>query len=64
MGFYAILNIRNERLTAMWKLKVFSDFITRDEWIFKNIHKYQIVIVFVNNGYGVEYRPLKIIDIQ
>ena len=50
-------------LTAMWKLKLFSNVTDRNEWIFKNTHKYQTVIVFVNNGYGVEYRPLNIIDI-
>lgn len=46
-----------------WKTKTFSNVEKRDHWIEKNKSKHQIVIIFINNGYGVEYKPLIIIDI-
>ena len=47
----------------MWKIKEFKTQEERDSWIAKNIGSYQIVIIFLNNSYGVEYRPFKIINI-
>jgi len=46
----------------MWKTKTFNTIEERDNWIEKNSHKYQIDIIFINNGYGVEYRKLHIIS--
>jgi hypothetical protein len=44
----------------MWQLKTWK--LNQQEqyerWIERNRHKYQIEIIFVNNGYGVEYRRL------
>ena len=31
----------------------------RDSFIKKNKHRYQMEEVFLNNAYGVEYRPLR-----
>lgn len=42
----------------MWNIKEFK---TREEfnkfWT-KNKNKYQMVEVFINNGYAIEYKPL------
>jgi vacuolar-type H+-ATPase subunit F/Vma7 len=43
----------------MWSTKVFK---TEDElkrWIKKNQNKFQYEIIYINNGYAVEYRKLK-----
>jgi hypothetical protein len=48
----------------MWKTKVFRTKSAFDSWMTKNSKRYQITVIFINNGYGVEYRPLRIIDIQ
>lgn len=45
----------------MWKIKTWKleDKAQYLEWIGRNMQKMQIVTLFVNNGYGVEYRPLR-----
>jgi hypothetical protein len=43
----------------MWETKFFDSYIERDEWINANKHKYQIHVIFVNNGYAVEIKPLR-----
>jgi hypothetical protein len=48
----------------MWTTKYFKTYQAAIKWIESNKHKYQCDIVYINNGYGVEYRPLRIIDIQ
>jgi hypothetical protein len=44
----------------MWIIKTFISEAKMEEWIRKNKSKYQIEEVFVNNGYAVEYRKLRI----
>ena len=43
----------------MWKTKLFKKPETLRKWVEKNKHNYQMVIIFVHNAYGLEYRPLK-----
>lgn len=43
----------------MWNTKLFKSYQGLKNWIKKNHNDYQYEIIFVNNGYGVEYRPLK-----
>ena len=42
----------------MWITKVFKTEKLRNNWIEKNKNKYRIDIIFVNNGYGIEYKKL------
>lgn len=42
----------------MWKIKEFKTQKSQDDWIAKNAQRYRITIIFINNGYAVEYRPL------
>ena len=44
---------------TMWNIKTFTSKESMTKWIESNIDKYQITEIFVNNGYGVEYRPLR-----
>jgi len=41
-----------------WKIKEFKTQEKMDAWIEKNQSKYQIVVLFINNSFGVEYREL------
>lgn len=41
-----------------WKVKNFKSFEAQHRWISKNKGKYQIVIIYVNNGFAVEYKLL------
>lgn len=43
----------------MWELKTFKTQAAQNNWIAKNEHKYQIVVIYLNNEYGVEYRKLR-----
>jgi len=43
---------------ADYKTKTFADQISMENWVRANRDKYQIVEIFINNGYGVEYREL------
>jgi hypothetical protein len=45
----------------MWQVKKFSTRKDMLKWCENNSHRYQIEQIFVNNGYAVEYRQLKII---
>jgi hypothetical protein len=45
----------------MWTLKRFKSFAEQLDWIIKNEHRYQINELLINNGYAVEYKPLRII---
>jgi hypothetical protein len=42
----------------MWETRTFKTLEAQKNWINANDHRYQIEIIFVNNGYGVEYRRL------
>ena len=43
----------------MWRIKTFKTKAAFDNWIARNEGKCQIVVIFVNNAYGVEYRKLR-----
>lgn len=43
----------------MWKTKTFKTKKAMETFLSKNAHKIQWVEVFVNNGYALEYRPLR-----
>ena len=45
----------------MWKTKTFKTYQAQQDWIRSNSHKFQIVTIYLNNGYGVEFKPLRII---
>ena len=42
----------------MWQIKKFKTYEKYSEWVIKNKTRYQITEIFINNAYGVEYRPL------
>jgi len=46
----------------MWNFKYFKTQKQMEKWFEKNKHKYQINEIIVNNGYGLEYKPLIIIN--
>ncbi len=48
----------------MWQVKKFKTLEDKENWVKKNQHRYQIDTIFINNGYAVDYRRLKIIDIK
>lgn len=43
----------------MWKIKQFKTQSELSRWVQRNYGKYQVVDIFINNAYGVEYRPLR-----
>jgi hypothetical protein len=45
----------------MWQTKVFKTKESMQQWITKNQHKTQWQEIFINNAYGVEFKPLRII---
>ena len=47
----------------MWKFKRFKTFKAMEAWMLKHPNM-QVVEIFVNNGYAVEYRPMRVIDIR
>lgn len=42
----------------MWQTKVFKTREAQLKWIDKHDHRVQWQEIFVNNAYGVQYRPL------
>jgi len=48
----------------MWQVKKFKTQQALNDWQANNSHRYQIDIIYINNGFAVEYKPLRIIDIQ
>jgi hypothetical protein len=42
----------------MWITKTFETKKQLDNWIARNKNKYRYEIIFINNGYGVEYKEL------
>jgi hypothetical protein len=46
---------------AMWTDKTFKTRESMAAWISKNGHKYQWEEIFINNGYGVTFKPLRVI---
>lgn len=47
----------------MWEKKIFKSAEARETWYQQNKKKYQMYYIFVNNGYGIEYKPLKTIKL-
>lgn len=45
----------------MWQIKTFKTQQALDKFVAKYSNKYQIDIIFINNGYGIEYRKLRVL---
>jgi len=45
--------------TKTWKLSQKEAYL---KWLDRHMHSCQITVLFVNNGYGVSYRKLRIIE--
>ena len=43
----------------MWKIRTFRTIEARDAWLLKMDGFIQFEEIFVNNGYGIEFRPLR-----
>ena len=43
----------------MWTTKYFKTLEALQKWIDRNKNKVQYTVIFITNGYGVEYKPLK-----
>ena len=43
----------------MWQTKYFKTELQARNWMAKNSNKYQMDFIFVDNGFGVEYKPLR-----
>ena len=48
----------------MWETKIFKTKQALDTFVEKNKSKYQIVTIFVNNGFGVEIKKNRVINIS
>ena len=48
----------------MWEIKTFKTSESMRAWIAKNSNKYQLEQIFINNGYGVTFKPLRVINIK
>jgi hypothetical protein len=49
----------NRTEAVMWTVKHFPNATAQQRWIGANEHRYQITVLFVNNGYAVEWRALR-----
>lgn len=45
----------------MWQIKKFRSLAAQKDWIERHERRYQIVVLFINNGYAVEWRKLRTI---
>jgi len=43
----------------MWKTKLFRSQALMDKFIAKHGHEIQWETIYINNGFGIEYRPLR-----
>jgi len=43
----------------MWQTKTFKTKESMSAWLNKNLNKIQYQEIFINNGYGIEYRKLR-----
>lgn len=43
----------------MWQTKLFNTEEAMQQWIAEHKNNMQIQVIFVNNGFGVEYRILR-----
>jgi len=48
----------------MWQIKIFKTEKSMLSFLKKNGNKIEFQEIFVNNGFGIEFRKLKVIDIQ
>ena len=48
----------------MWEIIKFKTREKMNNWISENQHKITWEEVFINNSFGLEYKPLTIIDIK
>jgi len=48
----------NARRFNMWETKLFKTLDSMNKWIDKNQNRFQIVPIFVDNAYGIEYKKL------
>lgn len=48
----------------MWNTIEFKTHAEMLDFMFRKQHIYQMVEVFINNSYGLDYKPLTIIDIK
>lgn len=42
----------------MWKTRLFKTNDAMQQWISANGHKMQYQIIYINNAYGLEFKPL------
>jgi hypothetical protein len=45
----------------MWEIKHFKSYDDVLNFINKNEHKYQMDIIYINDGYAVEYKKLRVV---
>jgi hypothetical protein len=43
----------------MWTTKIFKTQALLDKWLSNNEHKIQHNIIYINNAFGLEYKPLR-----
>lgn len=43
----------------MWNVKKFPSAARLAEWRKRNAHRFQIVEIAINNGWAVEFKPLR-----
>lgn len=48
----------------MWQIKEFKTKEAMQKFIDNSEHKRQVEIIYINNGYAVEFRELKIIELE
>jgi hypothetical protein len=47
-----------------WQYKIFKTQKAMDKWLQKNEPKIEWVEIYVNNAFAIEYRKLKVININ
>jgi hypothetical protein len=57
-AFMSII-LYGRRKSHMYKIKTFKTIEARDAWLLKHDGLIQFDEVFINNGYGIEYRYLR-----
>jgi hypothetical protein len=50
-----------EKEGKVWESKTFKTRESLQKWIDRNSHKYQWHELFVQNGYGVEFKKLRLV---
>lgn len=43
----------------MWQTKLFKTFDACQSFMRKHEHEYQMTLIYVQNGYGVEYKKIR-----